>query len=113
MSSRERLLGLKFSPDVKWGSYIGFIAKDVEKMVDPLSRKYLTTPVILKFYTNQTKLKMDYCFHSWAGAVQSFLSSLDSVQKRLRLRGLVGDDLFPTLHPLPNRRNAVSLSIPW
>ena len=49
---------------------------------------------------------MEYCCHVWAGASQRSLSSLDSVQRRLR--GLVGPDLYATLQPLSHRRYVAS-----
>lgn len=52
---------------------------------------------------------MEYCCVTLAGAVQSSLTSLDRVQKRLG--GLVGNELFLSLQHLFHRRNVASLSL--
>lgn len=46
------LLWLKFIPDLKLNSYIGFITKDAGKIVGVLygSRKYFTPPGVLYLY---------------------------------------------------------------
>lgn len=48
---------VKFTPDLKWNSYIQSITKDAEKMFSTFyySKKYLALSVI--FYKNQTRLK--------------------------------------------------------
>merc|ERR1712215_258105 len=99
----ERLLGLKFTPDLKWNSYIASVAKEASKMIGSLyrSREYLTPSSILYLYKSQIRPTMEYCCHIWAGASRTSLKSLDGVQKGLRR--LVGDELFSTLQPLSHR----------
>ena len=110
-ASFDKLLGLKFTPDLKWNSYIESVAKETAKMVGSLhrSKRYLTPPAILYLYKSQIRPRMEYCCHIWAGSAQTSLSSLDAVQKRLR--SLVGDELFGTLQPLSHRRDVSSLSL--
>ena len=107
----DRLLGLKITPDLKWNDYIGEVAKTAGMMVGSLSRsrKYLSPASILYLYKSQIRPKMEYCCHIWGGAVQTSLSCLDRVQRRLRY--LVGDELFSTLPPLSHRRDVSSLSL--
>ena len=52
---------------------------------------------------------MEYCYHIWAGASQHTLSSLDSIQKRIR--PLVGRHLYFTLQLLAHCQNVASLSL--
>ena len=110
-SCLDKLLGLKFSSDLKWNAYIASIAKDAARMVGSFyrSRKYLTPSALLYLYKSQIRLKMEYCCHLWAGCSQHALSSLDKIQNRMR--GLVGDELFASLQPLSHRRNVASLSL--
>ena len=107
----ERLLGLKFTPDLKWNAYILAVAADTGKMVGSFyrSRKYLTPSALLYLYKSQIRPKMEYCCHIWAGAAKTTLSSLDRVQRRLRR--LVGDDLYGKLQPLSLRRDVASLAL--
>ena len=107
----ERLLGLKFTLDLRWNSYILSVAKEASKMVGSFfrSKRYLTPPAILYLYKSQIRPRMEYCCHIWAGASQQALSCLDRVQRRLRY--LVGDSLFSSLQPLSHRRNVASLSL--
>ena len=92
----DKLLGLKFTPNLKWNSYIEPVAKETAKMVGylHLSKKYLTPPAIFYLYKSQIQPRMKYCCHIWAGSAQTSLSSLYAVQKRLR--SLLGDELFGT-----------------
>ena len=109
--SLDKLLGLKFSPDLKWDSYIASVAKDTARMVGSFyrSKQFLTCKALLYLYKSQIRPKMEYCSHIWAGSSQQALSTLDRVQKRMR--GLVGDELFSSLQPLSHRRNVASLSL--
>ena len=93
----NRLLGLTFTSDHKWDTYISNIAKNASRMVGSLyrSKKYLLPSSILYLYKSQIRPTMEYCCHIWAGASQRSLSSLDSVQRRLL--GLIGSDLYSTL----------------
>ena len=107
----DKLLGLTFTPDLKWNTYIKSVAKVAGKMVGSLyrSRRYLTADAILYLYKSQVRPKMEYCCHIWAGAAKNSLSCLDRVQNRLR--NLVGDALFSSLQPLSHRRDVASLSL--
>ena len=109
--SLDKLLGLKFSSDLKWDSYIASVAKDTARMVGSFyrSRKFLTCKAMLYLFKSQIRPKMEYCAHIWAGSSQQALSTLDRVQKRMR--GLVGDELFSSLQPLSHRRDVASLSL--
>ena len=59
--SLDRLLGLKFTSNLKWSSYIRDVAKDVSKMIGSFfrSRRYLTPQSILYLYKSQIRPKME------------------------------------------------------
>ena len=97
----EKLLGLKLTPDLKWNDYITSIAKEAAKMVGNLYRlrKFLTPSSIAYLFKSQIRPRMEYCCHIWAGASESSLSKLDKVQ--IRLRWLIGNELFNTLNHFP------------
>ena len=107
----DKLLGLKFTPDLKWNSYIESVAKEAAKMVGSLhqSKRYLTPPAILYLYKSQICPRMEYCYHIWEGSAKTPLNPLDAVQKPLH--SLVGDELFDTVQPLSHRRDVASLSL--
>ena len=107
----DRLLGLKFTTDLKWKEYIFSVAKDVSKMIGSLfrSRAYLTPEAILYLYKSQIRPKMEYCSHIWAGSPMNALSVLDRLQNRIKY--LIGDQLFQTLQTLGHRRNVACLSL--
>ena len=107
----DRLLGLKFTTDLKWKDYIFSVAKDVSKMIGSLfrSRAYLTPEAILYLYKSQIRPKMEYCSHIWAGSPMNALSVLDRLQNRIKY--LIGDQLFQTLPTLGHRRNVACLSL--
>ena len=107
----DKLLGLKFTPDLKWDAYIACVAKETARMVGSFyrSRKFLTPKAILYLYKSQIRPKMEYCCHIWASSSQHALSALDRVQNRMR--GLLGDGLFSSLQPLSHRRNVASLAL--
>lgn len=50
------ILGLKFTPDLEWDSYIQSIGKHAGKMVGYYSRKYPTTFAMLYLYKSQISL---------------------------------------------------------
>lgn len=50
---------------------------------------------------------MEHCCHIWEGVHQYFLPNFEKVQKQLR--GLVGDELFASLQPLPQKRNVAKI----
>ena len=109
--SLDRLLGVKFTPDLKWNLYLEEVGKDVSKMIGSFyrSKKYLSPESLLYLYKSQVRPKMEYCCHIWSGAPQRSLSILDRLQRRMK--GLVGDVLFSTLQPLSHRRDVASLSL--
>ena len=90
----NKLLGLKFTPDLKWNAYIDSVAKDAARMVGSLYRsmRLLTPESLLYLYKSQIRPRMEYCSHIWAGSSRTILSTLDRVQRRMR--GLVGETLF-------------------
>lgn len=51
--------------------------------------------------------KMEYCYHIWAGDVQSSLSNLDRVQNHLH--NFLENDKFATLQPLTHWHNIASM----
>jgi len=110
-SCLDKLLGLKFSSDLKWNAYIACIAKNAARMVGSFyrTRNYLTPNALLYFYKSQMHLQMEYCCHLWAVCSQHALSSLDRIQSQMR--ELVGDELFASLQPLSHSRNVASLSL--
>ena len=69
-TSFDRLLGLKFTSDLRWNSYIKEVTKNVSKMVGSFyrSRKFLSAESILYLYKSQIRPKMEYCSHVWGGA---------------------------------------------
>ena len=73
------------------------------------SKKYLTPESILYLYKSQIRPKMEYCCHIWAGSSTTSLSILDRLQRRIK--GLIGNELFSTLHTLSYRRDVASLSL--
>lgn len=89
------LLWLKLTLELKWNLYIRCIAKDTGKMVVPLyhTRKYPVLSLVLYFHKSQI-----------GSENRISLSYLDSrspiLSVQIRLRGLVGDDLFSFLQPL-------------
>lgn len=96
----------KFTPNLKWNSYIWHIAKDDGKLVG--FRKYQVPPTMLYLYKTQIRLKMEFCRHICAGAAKCSLCSFDRVQKYLT----VGDELISALQPLSHRHNIANLSLP-
>ena len=58
--SLDKLLGLKFTPDLKWNSYIASVARDTARMVGSLyrSKKFLTPRAILYLYKSQIRPKI-------------------------------------------------------
>ena len=110
-SDSFRMLGLNFSNDFKWTSYIQSIAKAATKKVGSLYRaqKYLTPISILYLYKATIRPCIEYCCHLWAGAPATLLNLLDKIQKRIC--NLIGPDLSSELQSLSHRRNVASLSL--
>ena len=80
--SLNKLLGLEFTSDLKWDSYIS-CCKGYSKD----DRLALPFKAILYIYKSQIRPKVEYCSHNWAGSMQQALLTLDRVQNRLH--GLV------------------------
>ena len=94
-----KMLGLTFSSELDWGSYIISIAKTVSKKIGALIRsmKFLSPEVALYLYKSTMRPCMEYCCHVWAGAPNCYLELLDKLQKRIcRLLAL---HLLPLLNP--------------
>ena len=68
--SSFKMLGLTFSFQLDWGSYIISIAKTASKKIGDLIRyvKFLSPEVALYLYKSTIHPCMEYCSHVWAGA---------------------------------------------
>ena len=110
-NSSFRLLGLTFSNDFSWNTYIESIAKSAAMKVGSLfrSRNFLSPESILYLYKATIRPCMEYCCHIWVGASNSCLRLLDQIQRRII--NLIGPNLSPKLQSLSHRRNVASLSL--
>ena len=104
-----KMLGLTFSSELDWGSYIFSIAKTASKKIGSLIRsiKFLSPEVALYLNKSTIRLCMEYCCHVWGGAPSCYLELLDKLQKRICRT--VGPSLAASLEPLAHRRNLASL----
>ena len=66
-----KMLGLIFSSELDWGSYIISIAKTAFKKIGALIRsmKFFSLEVTLYVYKSTIQRCMEYCCHVWAGAL--------------------------------------------
>ena len=66
--SSLKMLGLSFSSELDWGSYIVPITKTASKKIGALIRsmKFLCPEVTLYLYKSTIRPSMEYCFHVWA-----------------------------------------------
>ena len=105
------MLGLTFSSELDWGSYIISIAKTASKKIGALicSMKFLSPEVALYLYKSTIHPCMEYYCYVWAGAPSCYLDLLDKLQKRTCR--IVGPLLAASLEPLAHRRNVASLSL--
>ena len=106
-----KMLGLAFSSELDWGSYIVSIAKTASKKIGALIRsmKFLSPEVALYLYKSTIQPYMEYCYHVWAGAPSCYLELLDKLQKQI-CRTL--DPSFAaSLEPLAHCRNVASLNL--
>ena len=89
--SSFEMLGLTFSSNLDWGSYINSIAKTASKKIGALIRsmKFLSLEVPLYLYESTKHPCMEYCCHVWT----------------------VGPSLSASLEPLAHNRNVSSLSL--
>ena len=92
-----KMLGLTFSSQLDWGSYIISIAKTASKKIGALicSMKFLSPDVALYLYKSTIWLCMEYYCHVWAGAPNYYLKLLDKLQKWT----LLALHLLPLLNP--------------
>ena len=79
------MLGLTFSSNLDWGSYIISIAKTAYKKTGVLIRlmKFLSPEVALYLYISTIWPCMEYCCHICAGAPSCYLKLLNKLQKRI------------------------------
>ena len=109
--SSFKILGLTFSSELDWGSYIVSIAKAASKKIGALiwSMKFLSPEVALYLYKSTIQPCMEYCCHVWAGAPNCYLELLDKLQKQICRT--VGPSLAASLEPLAHCQNVASLSL--
>ena len=83
--SSFKMLGLTFSSNSDWGSYIISIAKIASKKVRALihSLIFLSLEVALYLYKSTIQTCMEYYCHSRACALSCYLDLLDKLQKRI------------------------------
>ena len=83
--SSFKILGLTFSSNLDWDSYIVSIAKTASKKIGSLIRsmKFLSPDVALYLYKSTIWPCMEYCCHVWVGAPNCYLELLDKLQKRM------------------------------
>ena len=81
--SSFKMLGLTFSFELDWGSYIISIAKTATKKIGALIRsiKFLSCEVALYLYKSTIYSCMEYSCHIWAGAPSYYLELLDKLQR--------------------------------
>ena len=81
--SSFKMLGLTFSFELDWGSYIISIAKTATKKIGALIRsiKFLSCEVALYLYKSTIYSCMEYSCHIWAGAPSCYLELLDKLQR--------------------------------
>ena len=73
------MLGVTFSSELDWGSYIISTAENASKKIGPFSRsmKLLSTEVALYLYKYTIQRCMEYCHHV------RYLKLLDKLQKQI------------------------------
>lgn len=76
-----RLLGLTFTPDMKWSDVIESIAfSNTRKIVSLcLTRFFLLSEPILHFYKSNIRTGIDYCCHFWSVTHDVHLVILDTI----------------------------------
>ena len=101
------MLELSFSSKLDWGSYISSVAKTTSKKIATLIRsmKFLSPKVALYLYKSTIRPCMEYCFHVWVHATNSFLELLQK-----KICRTVGSSLAVCLEPLAQSQNVASLS---
>ena len=70
INSSFKILGLPFSSELDWGSYIDSIVKTVSKKIETLNScmKFLSPQVAFCFFKPTIRPCMRHCFHVSAGA---------------------------------------------
>ena len=84
--SSFKMLGLTFSSELDWYSYIISIAKTASKKIGALIcfMRLLSLEIGLYLYKSTIHSCMEYCCHVWAGAPSCpYLDLLDKLQKRI------------------------------
>ena len=96
-------LGLTFSSQLHWCSYIISIAKTASKKIGALIRsmKFLSPEVALYLYKSNIHLCMKYCCYVWAGVPSCYLELLGKLPKRICRT--FGPSLAASLKPLAHR----------
>ena len=96
-------LGLTFSAQLDWCSYVISIAKTASKKIGALIRsmKFLSPEVALYLYKSNIHPCMKYCCYVWAGVPSCYLELLGKLPKRIC--GTVGPSLAASLKPLAHR----------
>ena len=95
-----KMLGLTFSSNLDWRSYIISIAKIASKKIGALIRsmKFLFPEVTLCLYKSTMRACMEYCCHAWAAGPSCLLKLLNKLS------------LAVSLEPLAFRRNVANSS---
>ena len=109
--SSFKMLGLTFSSDLDWDSYIISIPKTASKKIGALtgSVKFLSPEVALHLHKFTIQRCMEYCCHVWAGAPSCYLKLLDKLQKQICRN--VGPSLAAFLECLAHCRNVANLTL--
>ena len=104
------MLGLTFSFNVDWDSYIISIVKTASKKFGALiySMKFLSPEVALYLYKSIICPCMEYCCDVWTGS-PSYMELLDNLQRQVCRT--VGPSLAASLEPLAHDQNVASLSL--
>ena len=105
------MLGLTFSSELDWESYIIPIAKIASKKTGALvySMKFLSPDAALYLCKSTIHPCMEYCCRIWAGVPSCYLELLDKLQKRICRTA--GPSLAASLEPLAHSGNVASLSL--
>ena len=103
-----KMVGLSFSSNLSWGSYIVSIAKTAFKKIElnltELKSVFLSPEVGFSLYQTTIPPCMENCYHVRAGALSCLLDMLDKLQKRLRRT--VAPTLAASFEPLTHYRSA-------
>ena len=81
--SSFKMLGLTFSSNLGWGSYIISVTKSASKKIGALIRsiRFHSPEVGLYLYKSTTLPCMEYCCHVLTGASSYYFEVLDKLQK--------------------------------